>query len=101
MQPVLAKGLEQVEQDLDLAVPTARVPMNDLGQQSLGIDTEAEDLLALDGTQRVTADALRSKLALGEMLGVRLRIFDGSRVVAESNWMDASDSLASIADHLR
>ncbi|MCC7395771.1 MAG: hypothetical protein IT455_01770 [Planctomycetes bacterium] len=57
--------------------------------------------LALDGAQGVTADDLRAMLDLGEVLAVQLRIFDGSRVVAESSWMDASDLLASVAEQLR
>ena len=60
-----------------------------------------ELVLSLSGGDRPTPESLRDMLARKLEIEVRMRVFDGSRVVAESGWMDASGLLASIAQQLR
>jgi len=58
--------------------------------------------LALNGSGGRTTDvALRGMIDCRQTLEVQLRVFDGSKVVAESGWMDATGLLASIRGQLR
>ena len=58
--------------------------------------------LGLDGSGgRTTADEFRHMIERREPLQVQMRIWDGSRVLAESAWMDAIGVLAPIAEQLR
>ena len=96
------EAANQVYGELRVAPAGPYCPLEGRGRgSSSNSRTRWELVLALLGGDRPTAETLRDMFRRRQTLEVRMRVFNGSRVVAESGWMDATALLASIADQVR